>query len=435
MVLETFELRKHLETVRKQLAHALFQHDAACRVISRVTRERDEARQQLQLTQEQLNDFKKGVGNHGLSATNDENMAQNAQSAPQDEASSQNFEQENCGMYPGLIKRMEEKSDDLFKMKKASKKPSDYFKSSSLESLTESGSYPLHSSTDPAITCLDIHKNHSNYICTGGNDGTAVIFDNSTQKVVTKLENPQSNKKVNGVEFTGSGVLVSKTDGLAEFWNIDFESKQANLVQSFNGYHGASASIHPLYPYFAYGVKSDAWGLYNLETGVKLCEIPIEYDAHLTSITTHPDCLMLATGYSNGIVNVWDIRTQEKVSTSEEHKSSVTTLKFSQKGIHLASACHKEASGAIFNMKKSQNTSLDFSSKAVIRSIDFDHYSSYIVTAYDSNLSFSKVSEPSKVIASLPSAHKGAINQAMFAPDGSYLASVSEDRFLKTFKL
>jgi pre-mRNA-processing factor 19 len=54
VMLETFTLKQHLDTTRQELAQALYQHDAACRVIARLMQERDEARQQLSGVQVQV---------------------------------------------------------------------------------------------------------------------------------------------------------------------------------------------------------------------------------------------------------------------------------------------------------------------------------------------------------------------------------------------
>ena len=323
--------------MRKQLAHALYQFDASWRVIARLVEERDQAREQLKLTQEQLRDFKQGLTHQKMPKTTEENISVEPAIAEKTTTEELKSETENCGIYPELANNLTSRWEELYHYRKSRKRPEGYFKSNDLENLTESGSFPLHSSTNPGISCLDIKKDSCNYIWTGGNDGTAVLFDNSSQKVISKLANEKNTNKVLEVEFTLKGLLLSKENGMIEYWIVDYASKQVEFKREIEGHRGVSASAHPLNPYMISAASNKSWAMWNFETGVKIIEAQLDEDHELTAVKMHPDGLILATGWSDGSVTLWDLKLQKKVFNFKESDSPITRLSFSEKAIHLSS--------------------------------------------------------------------------------------------------
>ena len=57
-MVESFNLRKTLEETRRELAHALYQHEAACRVIAKLLKDKENAEKETALAKETIEELK-----------------------------------------------------------------------------------------------------------------------------------------------------------------------------------------------------------------------------------------------------------------------------------------------------------------------------------------------------------------------------------------
>jgi len=96
LMLETFSMKQQLDLTRQELSHSLYQHDASCRVISRLIKERDDIR----------NNFTNLKANNMVEADDDEELEE---------------EYDNVGIYEGLIEKMNDLSNNLSELRKGAK--------------------------------------------------------------------------------------------------------------------------------------------------------------------------------------------------------------------------------------------------------------------------------------------------------------------------
>jgi pre-mRNA-processing factor 19 len=88
LALESYTIRQQLAQTRQELSTALYQHDAAVRVIARITRERDEARDALS---------KVTIGNGSAAANSGDQMQVDSEGLPEPLAEKVDATQEKYG--------------------------------------------------------------------------------------------------------------------------------------------------------------------------------------------------------------------------------------------------------------------------------------------------------------------------------------------------
>ena len=315
LMLETHELRVDLHGTRQELSHALYQHDAACRVISRLMKERDEAREAL--ANARAAGPSAAPGKRGPS------------SDAMEDAAEVDGKKQRSGVPPEAIDAMTAKSKELSKARKKREISSTLASPEDVGKMEVGTTAPCHATKAKGIRAIRVNPSNADEVATGGADGSLALFDAAKGKRGALMTGHK--KAVTDVAFAGDAVLTSSADKTVKIWRGGAE------VAAVAGVHEGEVVAVSAHPTNAYAVSiggDGAWAF--MDVGAAEC-LSVQRDgAEYTCGGFHPDGLILGTGAADSSVKIWDVKTSKVAAKVEGHVGAVTSMSFSENGYYLA---------------------------------------------------------------------------------------------------
>lgn len=412
-MLECYSLKQQLNTARQQLAHALYQQDAACRVIARLTRERDEARRALATAQV-----------HGQ------------------QPSTESMDVEGSGIPEQVKQRLLSVSKQLTTERKQRTVPKETATEDQIKSMQAVSSHPTHSASKPGILCLDLHPTKPLAV-TGGVDKNVVVLSRETGVAASPLTG--HSKRVNSVAFHPERdmVLSASHDGTVRLWSAPSAEAEngipryaaAGILQPHSGAEVTAVSLHPTGDFFASASLNGSWAFADLSAHRVLTSVaaPVGGEA-IHAARFHSDGLILGTGTSTNAVRIWDLKTSTNVATLSEHTAPVRSIAFSENGFYMASAAedHTVRLWDLRKLKSFQTISLPGSD---LSSVVFDYSGKYLAVGGSDVRVFGFASgvKAMEHLVTLAD-HSAQVTAVLFGSHAHLLASTSLDRTLKFFR-
>eukprot|EP00290_Baffinella_frigidus_P012534 CAMPEP_0180147868 /NCGR_PEP_ID=MMETSP0986-20121125/19587_1 /TAXON_ID=697907 /ORGANISM="non described non described, Strain CCMP2293" /LENGTH=502 /DNA_ID=CAMNT_0022093649 /DNA_START=29 /DNA_END=1537 /DNA_ORIENTATION=+ len=423
VIKECFELRKQLLQTRGELSHTLYQHDAACRVIARVVKERDESRQALKDA---------SAAGKFAAALPVPQVQQPAAAAP----AAQAMDTENDEGFSEAMKvKMTERSTVLSKNRKKREMAKTLATEEEVGAFSEKSSHTAHLAN--AILCVALHPTDPNITVTGGADSKVVIFDRAEGKAVKKLS--AHGKKITRVAFhpTQPMCISASADKTVRCW----DTASGKNTMTFKDHTGevTGVSVHATGDYIVTASADKTWALYDLTNGKRRAVVA---DPGVTggysAATFHPDGLILGTGTQDSMVRVWDVKTQQNVVTFTGHPGgAVNSLNFSENGYYLvttgADGCKTWDLRKVAKQGAQAVPVKHLCAGEEAHDAVFDFSGVYVAVAGAGGGIKAFHTKTWSQVLSLGDAHSSAVTGLAFGPDAKMLVSVSKDRNLKSF--
>uniref|UniRef100_A0A6Q2ZJY3 Pre-mRNA-processing factor 19 n=1 Tax=Esox lucius TaxID=8010 RepID=A0A6Q2ZJY3_ESOLU len=452
VMLHSFTLRQQLQTTRQELSHALYQHDAACRVIARLTKEVTAAREGERgltvllrimfssFTCESRCSLCPFFRSTALATLKPQAGLVAPQSVPTSQPAAgggggEPMEvSEQVGMSQEIIQKLQDKATVLTTERKKRGKtvPEDLVRAEDLSKYRQVASHAgLHSASVPGILCMDLCPSDTNKVLTGGADKNVVVFDKSEEQIVATLKG--HTKKVTSVIYhpSQSVVFSASPDCTIRVWSVT----AGNCVQVVRAHEGSvtGLSLHATGDFLLSSSEDQYWAFSDIQTGRVLTKVTDEAaGVALTCAQFHPDGLIFGTGTADSQIKIWDLKERTNVANFPGHSGPVTSIAFSENGYYLATGA-QDSSVKLWDLRKLKNfKTIALDNNYEVKSLVFDQSGTYLAVG-GSDIRVYICKQWSEVLNF--SDHSGLVTGVAFGENAQFLSSAGMDRSLKFYSL
>ena len=425
VLLETHSLKKSLHETRQQLSQALYQNDAANRVIGRLLKEREQLRQQLAsgVAVAQPNSNGKNADNGQASKADMEvDKGDNT-------TSGKPFEEDVVAAFCKFSQEI------LPTLKKDRPLPDNYTTADMVSKYVEIGKYSPHSVSKVGINCVSVHPSNGN-ILTGGNDNLGKLFSVEKKQVVGTLRGHK--KKVVDARFVPNSdrIVTGSDDNTCRIFSPSggrdhFKSTKILQYHKSGGVNGIN--VHPCGSYMVSTANDKTMGFWDLEKGEILCDV--SYQKIVRCPVFHPNGMLLSMALGDSIA-LYDVRSSVDTAalTLDGHNAGVSSVAFSPIGTHVASG-DTDGVVKIWDLrKKNKGKSGDIATlneSGAITSVAFDYGNKYVSATSGDIVKVWEFKKWDSTIFQHSYGKDFEVLDAAFSHNSSYLAVVGNSRYLQ----
>ncbi len=433
LALETYNIKEQLMRTREELTTALYQHDAAVRVIARLTKERDEARDALS---------KLSISAGG--ASNGDAMAVDIEGLPEElGAKVDETQAKYVAFTPSSQSSLSTRAREDFvlttrhRLSKSRKKrpiPEGWATTEDISAfqVAASNSLPV-----PQTTTLTVE---GGYAAVAGFEGSVAIYSIEADNLERSLH---IEEPVTGAAWAGSKVIFTTAKGSVKIFD------SGNEIASFLDHAGpvTGISMHPSNEILA-TVGSDKsiifYDLVSLQRVTRvftnsgklltlerdlLSKLYAEQSAALTTCAFHPDGHIFAAGTSSGDIKLFMAKTGEEAA-SFSLGAPVQAVEFSENGFWFAATAKGQTTVTIFDLRKEGDAArvkvLDIGS--AVQGLAWDYSQQFLATAGADGVTVQHYNKGSKSWSELVrAAVGGAVVGVKWTENASKLLAVNRD--------